>query len=85
MKLTISTNNIQDKKMYLEGKEIDLLDFGTVVRTEQRSKEYNTDTMFFLPEESLNVDVLEKYHIDYTTYKKICNVINHEIDHSIIF
>ena len=76
--LNIVSNNILQKEIFLDGKLIDVLDFGTITKSNIISKNTNVSEMRFNRKEPTET-ILSKYDIDYTTYNNVCNALQKEL------
>ena len=78
MELVISTRNKVEKEVYLNGKSIDVYDFGQITNIKRNGIDLKVSELKFIPKVATE-RVLLKYQIDEEKYKKICSHLEKEI------
>lgn len=73
----VETANVT-KNVYLEGREVDILDFGNINKNDLVSRGANIVTTEFIRRSPEEV-VLDKYNISVDQYNNICNALQQEI------
>lgn len=83
MKLEVISNSIINKEVLLEGKKINILDFGDIEKINVISDSNKVSQMKFKRNMS-TIEVLNKYNINDEEYDKICNYLEDQLE-SILF
>lgn len=76
--LEIVSNNTINKDVFLNGKMINILDFGNLIRSNIVTKGSNISEMEFKRYQPKK-EIMEKYNLNYKEYNKLCDALETEI------
>lgn len=79
MKLEVISNSIVNKEVLLDGKKINILDFGDVERVNIVSDNNKISQLKFKRNIS-TINILNKYNINDEEYDKICNCLEDQLE-----